>query len=643
MIEIQELTFKYATSKENALDKISLKIEKGDFVGIIGESGAGKTTLCNCINGLIPHHYTGDFYGSVKIQGEDTFETNTSKLALKVGSVFQDIESQLVSYFVEDEILFGLENFGVPADQIENRINQALEALEISELRHREVSSLSGGQKQKVVIAAILALEPDILVLDEPTGELDPASSVQIFELLKKLNEEKGITIVVAEQKIMLLCEFVKKLVVLEKGTCVHYGEIRSTLTHQKEMEEAGINCPRVLTLTGKMADEKLIPSSFKPEDRICLNAKEAAVFIKRCFAGKGKLNPVYFTQTDADLYPENSPAADNAGTEGRNSTGEADSASNKNSSATVTPALEFKDVSFSYNETANVKGLNVKIKKGDFVAITGSNGAGKSTFSKLCNGLLRPSAGDVFVLDKNTKNQKVSDLAKTIGFLFQNPDRQICCSTVKEEIAFSLKNNNIPLPEINSRVEKTIKEFGFNPDAEPFNMSRGQRQRLCLACLIALNPEILILDEPTTGLDYRECMEIMGKIRQLNEKGTTVIMVCHDMEVVLDFAKKVIVMNQGEIVDLGETRQILGNKFVLGKARLLPPQIAQVCMLLADENTISAPDSNHSQDAISTPNSTPVSDSTTSNSINRLRTPLFTVDEMISAFNKIQSQKENA
>lgn len=246
---------------------------------------------------------------------------------------------------------------------------------------------------------------------------------------------------------------------------------------------------------------------------------------------------------------------------------------------------LEFSGVSFSYNETANVKNLNVKINKGDFTAIIGSNGAGKSTFSKLCNGLLKPSSGDVLVCGKNTKKEKVSTLAKTIGFLFQNPDRQICCSTVKDEIAFSLKNDKIPQEEINRRIENTIKEFGFNPDVEPFNMSRGQRQRLCLACLIALNPEILILDEPTTGLDYRECMEMMEKIRGLNKNGTTVIMVCHDMEVVLDFAKSVIVMNRGEILANGETRSILSNKELLEQARLLPPQIAQTAMIL-DEVT---------------------------------------------------------
>lgn len=557
MIEIQELTFKYAEAKKNALENVTLNIQKGDFVGIIGESGAGKTTLCSCLNALIPHHYTGDFYGSVKVEGQDTFDVKPDKLALKVGSVFQDIESQIVSYFVEDEILFGLENFGVPANQIEERITEALEALGISELRHREISTLSGGQKQKVVFASIIALKPDYLILDEPTGELDPASSLQIFKLLKKLNEERGITVIVAEQKIMLLCEFVKKLIVLEKGTVVHYGEIRSTLTHQREMEEAGINCPRVLTLTGKMMEEGLTPSGMKTEERICLNTQEAADFIKRMMG-----NDCHVKADDDSLKPSQEPVTE----------------------PSEQPVLEFKNVCFSYNETANVHDLNVKIQKGDFTAIIGSNGAGKSTFSKLCNGLLQPSTGDVFVLGQNTKRNKVSSLAKHIGFLFQNPDRQICCSTVEEEIAFSLKNNGLSKEEIQRKVEATIKEFGFDAKTEPFNMSRGQRQRLCLACLIALNPEILILDEPTTGLDYRECMEMMNRIRELNENGTTVIMVCHDMEVVLDFAKSVIVMNRGEILAQGATREILSNKELLAKARLLQPQIAATCSLLGDE-----------------------------------------------------------
>lgn len=247
---------------------------------------------------------------------------------------------------------------------------------------------------------------------------------------------------------------------------------------------------------------------------------------------------------------------------------------------------LEFKDVSFSYDTTANVQNLNVKVEKGDFIAIIGSNGAGKSTFSKLCNGLLTPTTGDVFVLNKNTRREKVSSLAKHIGFLFQNPDRQICCNTVKEEIAFSLRNNGIPEDEIKRRVKAALEEFGFDGKTEPFNLSRGQRQRLCLACLIALNPEILILDEPTTGLDYKECMMMMNRIKQLNENGTTVIMVCHDMEVVLDFAKTVVVMNRGQILEQGETRKILADTELLGKARLLQPQIAQVSTMLGNDFT---------------------------------------------------------
>lgn len=247
---------------------------------------------------------------------------------------------------------------------------------------------------------------------------------------------------------------------------------------------------------------------------------------------------------------------------------------------------LEFKDVSFSYNTTANVQNLNVKVEKGDFIAIIGSNGAGKSTFSKLCNGLLTPTTGDVFVLNKNTRREKVSSLAKHIGFLFQNPDRQICCNTVKEEIALSLRNDGIPEDEIKRRVKATLEEFGFDGKTEPFNLSRGQRQRLCLACLIALNPEILILDEPTTGLDYKECMMMMNRIKQLNENGTTVIMVCHDMEVVLDFAKTVVVMNRGQILEQGETRKILADTELLGKARLLQPQIAQVSTMLGNDFT---------------------------------------------------------
>ena len=565
MIKIENLTFKYEGAKKNALDKINLEIEDGDFLGIIGESGAGKTTLCSAINALIPHHYKGDFYGSVKIDDKDTFDTTPGELALKVGSVFQDIDSQLLSTFVEDEILFGLENFDIPKNEIEQRVLFALEAVGITDLRYREIASLSGGQKQKVAIAAIIALQPKILVLDEPTGELDPASSRQIFTLLDKLNKEKGITIIVIEQKIMLLCEFAKKLAVMEKGTLSHYGEVRDVLKDAVQLEEKGINIPRVVTLSRQLINNNLLPANLPEKEQIAINSTEAAELIKKITAGKTNTK----SEKAAEIAAEN-PVQNQQNLQSENADKE--------------KIIQFKKVQFSYHSDANITDIDVNINKGDFVAIIGSNGAGKSTFSKLCNGLLKPTSGDVIVKGNNTKKVKTSQLAKNIGFLFQNPDRQICCNTVKEEIAFSLKNIGLPEDEIKQRVEKTIEEFNFDPEKDPFTMSRGQRQRLCLACLIALESDILILDEPTTGLDYKECIELMEKIRNLNKNGTTVIMVCHDMEVVLDYATRILIMTNGKVIADNEAKTILKDTELLSKARLLQPQIAETASKLGPE-----------------------------------------------------------
>lgn len=560
MIEINNLTFKYQDAKKNALNNISMKIEDGDFIGIIGESGAGKSTLCNSINALIPHHFHGDYYGNVLVNGKDTFETPPGMLALSVGSVFQDIDSQIINTIVEDEILFGLENFGIPKEEIEGRVSSTLEEVGISDLRYRDISSLSGGQKQKVAIAAILALQPKVLVLDEPTGELDPASSFQIFSLLKKLNQEKGITIIVVEQKIMLLCEFAKKIAVLDKGNLFAYDEVRKVLNNSEKLENMGINIPRVVTLINKLKKENLLKNG--ENTQLPLNAFEAGEIINKEII-KGKELP----------YTANDNIDENGSLEN------------------AQEILKFDHVHFSYKKEAGLTDINVSINKGDFVAIVGSNGAGKSTFSKLCNGLLKPAKGDVTILNHNTKKVKTSKLAKNIGFLFQNPDRQICCKTVREEIQFSLKNIGLPQEEIEKRTNQIIEEFEFDETKNPFDLSRGQRQKLCLACLISLQSDILILDEPTTGLDYKECMELMGKIKELNKQGTTVIMVCHDMEVVLDFATRLLVMTNGKLLAQGYTKHILSDNELLKYARLAKPQIAETCDYLGEHfyNTFTA------------------------------------------------------
>ena len=249
MVHIEQLNFQYKHGTEFALQDINLDIREGEFVGIIGNSGAGKTSFTCALNGMIPHHYAGDFYGVVQIDGLDTVEVKPVELSRFVGSVFQDVDAQMVAAMVEDEILFGLENFQVPREEIEERIQTSLQTIGIEHLRYRNISTLSGGQKQKVAIAAIIALRPRLLVLDEPTGELDPASSRQIFEMLRMLNQEYGMTIVVVEQKIMLLCEFVKRLIVLEQGRVEYDGETREVLKYKRELEALGVNVPRIVTL----------------------------------------------------------------------------------------------------------------------------------------------------------------------------------------------------------------------------------------------------------------------------------------------------------------------------------------------------------------------------------------------------------
>ena len=249
MVQIENLNFKYKQGHDFALKEINLEIKAGEFVGVIGNSGAGKTSFTCALNGMIPHHYAGDFYGVVKVKGLDTVEVKPVELSRFVGSVFQDVDAQMVATVVEDELLFGLENFQIPREEIEERIQSSLKTIGIEHLRYRNISTLSGGQKQKVAIAAMIALRPELLVLDEPTGELDPASSRQIFEMLRVLNQEYGMTIVVVEQKIMLLCEFVDRLLVFEKGEIVFDDTTREILKHKQELENLGVNVPRIVTL----------------------------------------------------------------------------------------------------------------------------------------------------------------------------------------------------------------------------------------------------------------------------------------------------------------------------------------------------------------------------------------------------------
>lgn len=280
MIEISKMGFQYSGSDHMALRDINLTIQDGEFVGLIGVSGAGKTSLTHTLTGMIPHHYKGDFYGSVRVNGMDTVECRGEDLYRVVGSVFQDIDSQMVASVVEDEILYGLENFGFSREEISERLENVLDTLGIRDLRYRALSSLSGGQKQKVAIASIVALRPQIIVLDEPTGELDPESSLQIFRLLRQLNEQFGITVLIVEQKIMLLCEYVDRMIVMNEGAIVFDGPARDVVRHTQTFEDIGINVPRVVTLCGQLQKKGLY------NGQVPLNVEEGEKMVREVLRG---------------------------------------------------------------------------------------------------------------------------------------------------------------------------------------------------------------------------------------------------------------------------------------------------------------------------------------------------------------------
>lgn len=281
MIRINNLTFKYGNSEVNALKNISLSVEKGEFIGITGPAGAGKSTLALCLNGVIPHFQDGDFYGEVVVDGKDTVDNTCASLACSIGSVFQDPEAQIVSPVVEEEIAFGLENLNVPREEMRKRVEESLELAGISHLRHNSTARLSGGQKQRVAIAAAIALRPKILVLDEPTSELDPQGSKDVFETLARLNANYGITIIVIEQKMQLLTEFCTRLIVMDKGRIVLDDNTREVLSRQELLEELGVNSPPVSRLAYLLKQQGLYAGKFP------VNVEEAYLIVSKVLSEK--------------------------------------------------------------------------------------------------------------------------------------------------------------------------------------------------------------------------------------------------------------------------------------------------------------------------------------------------------------------
>lgn len=555
IIKLDDVSFAYGHETQNALDHVSLTIEKGEFVGVIGPSGAGKSTLAAVMSGAIPHHYTGKLFGATLVDNRDTCEITLTDISRVVGSVLQDIDAQMVAPIVEDEMLFGLENFGIPHDQIEERISQTLATVGISDLRHREIATLSGGQKQKVAIAAIIAMAPDVLVLDEPTAALDPASSTLVFDTLRQINREHGITVVVIEQKVALLSKYCSRVLVMADGKLAFDGEPHQVFAHASELRQMGVDSPRVARIANSLAEAGLLPSDQAP----CLNVSEAHQLISSLLADA--------TSKDAPAdMPETSPHIP-AVPRGANQE----------------PVVELADVTFAYpHGGASVSDLNMCVYPGELVGVIGQNGAGKTTLTKLLNGLLHPASGTVRMAGMNTADVPTSAIAAKCATLFQNPDRQLCRDTVLDEIAFGLELHGVGTDEARQRARVAAERFGLPLDESPFSLSRGQRQMVALASVVVLDPQVVLLDEPTSGLDYRECMTVMETVSEMAERGCAVIMVCHDMEVVSDFAQRLVVMADGRILERGDANRIFADDALMRAAYVEPPQVVALSKELA-------------------------------------------------------------
>ena len=510
-INIHNLFYAYPPLAEGdqpipVLKRIDLQVERGQFVALLGRVGAGKTTLCMALNGLVPHVTGGVFRGDVMILGQNTKHHVVPDLARSVGLVFQDPESQIVQMRVEDEIAFGCENLGIPPAEIEERVTWALNAVGLMEYRERSSLLLSGGEKQRVAIVSMLAMRPQVLVLDEPTASLDPAGKSAVFNVLAELADRHEITIVVATQELERIARFADRVTVLHEGQIGLDGSPDEVFRQVARLQEWGIGVPQMAELGHILTQRTGRAYHFTGVSDAFRELRHQA----------RKLN----MRKKPGIAPE-APTAPSRSLSDR-------------------PQIAVEGVSHTYPDgTAALRDVSLDIFPGEFVALLGPNGSGKTTLAKHFNGLLKPTQGRVLVEMRDTRTTRIAELARLVGYAFQNPDHQIFAPTVQEEVAFGPRMQELPRSIVTQRVAEALDRFRLIPyaDLPPAMLGFGQRRQVALAAMITVQPKALILDEPTGGLDWRSQQEFMDIVANFNTLGRTVVLVTHDMRLVAEYA----------------------------------------------------------------------------------------------------------
>jgi energy-coupling factor transport system ATP-binding protein len=529
LARVETLRWRYSIG-DWVLRELTLEIHPGERVGLIGRSGCGKSTLALTFNGIIPHSYAGQMAGRVWVAGMDTETANVSDLAAAVAMVFQSPDDQMSQILVKHELASGPANLGLPLHEVRSRGEKALGQLGGEHLAERETSTLSGGEKQKVALAAALAMQPRLLVLDEPTTDLDPRAKAELIEVLRSLDPE--LALVIISHDLDTIAPLVNRLIILDAGAIAADEPADAIFAEPSILAAHGIAVPQMLAINHALRRHE-------PDWPIDSSIDD----VTNRFGPRLRSTPF-------------APAADRAHAE---------------------PAIELARVSFRYPDAARpaVREVSLEIGAGELVAIVGNNGSGKTTLSKLMLGLLKPGAGSVRILGQPVERIR-PDL---VGYIYQNPDAMLSQMSVDEEVAFTPRL--LGRADWRDRSRDMLDRFGLTELERrfPLALSKGQRQRLAYAAIAAASPPILIFDEPTTGIDLPGCNQIMEYMDALRREGKTIVFITHDMALATRWADRILVLHAGRIVHAGAVESLaeLGDERLAAYHLRLPPLLELV------------------------------------------------------------------
>ena len=531
IIEFKDYSFKYRSQVEPTLLDINLSIYPGEKVLIVGPSGSGKSTLAHCINGLVPFSFTGESTGSLKIEGQEPKELGLFGLSKLVGTVLQDTDGQFIGLTVAEDVAFSMENDCIAQDEMFERVDRVAKTVDITDLLDHAPNALSGGQKQRVSMAGVILDDVDILLFDEPLANLDPATGKRAIDLIDRIHKKNNTTILIIEHRLEdALYRDVDRIVVVGDGRIV--ADVRpDELLTGSVLKEQGIREPLYITAlkyAGCRIDKADLPQHIESMNLLPYKEKVRNWYDK-----------VQLTKKTPNREP----------------------------------ALEIRDLSFSYTPGQPVLShIDFSIFRGEMVALVGKNGAGKSTLASLICGFMQPDQGEIYLNGDNLAGYSIKERGEKIGLVMQSPNQMISKPMIYDEVALGLRVREVAEETIKERVFETLKICGLYPFRNwPVSaLSFGQKKRVTIASILVMNPEVLILDEPTAGQDFRHYTEIMEFLRRIHEKlGITIIMITHDMHLMLEYTDRAIVIADGKMLADDTPAHILTNEEISDRAYL--------------------------------------------------------------------------